>query len=43
VASAAVWADEDEPPPPEGEPVVVDRVQGLMLLVRAAETWEVEG
>jgi membrane-bound ClpP family serine protease len=36
------WADEDEPPPGEGEPVVVDRVQGLTLSVRRAELWEVE-
>ncbi len=36
------WAEEDEPPPAEGEPVVVDRVQGLTLSVRRAETWEVE-
>jgi len=37
------WAAEDEPPPAEGEPVVVDRVQGLTLSVRRAEVWEVEG
>jgi membrane-bound ClpP family serine protease len=36
------WADEDEPPPAAGEPVVVDRVQGLTLSVRRAEEWEVE-
>jgi len=36
------WADEDEPPPAEGESVVVDRVQGLTLSVRRAELWEVE-
>jgi membrane-bound ClpP family serine protease len=36
------WAEEDEPPPAEGEPVVVDRVQGLTLSVRRAEMWEVE-
>jgi membrane-bound ClpP family serine protease len=36
------WATEDEPPPAEGEPVVVDRVQGLTLSVRRAELWEVE-
>ncbi|MGB2709951.1 MAG: NfeD family protein [Conexibacter sp.] len=36
------WAAEDEPPPAEGEPVVVDRVQGLTLSVRRAEVWEVE-
>jgi membrane-bound ClpP family serine protease len=36
------WAEEDEPPPAEGEPVVVDRVQGLTLSVRRAELWEVE-
>jgi membrane-bound serine protease (ClpP class) len=36
------WAAEDEPAPAEGEPVVVDRVQGLTLSVRRAEIWEVE-
>jgi membrane-bound ClpP family serine protease len=36
------WAEEDEPPPAEGEPIVVDRVQGLTLSVRRAELWEVE-
>lgn len=36
------WAAEDEPAPSEGDPVVVDRVQGLTLCVRRAEDWEVE-
>ena len=36
------WATEDEPPPAEGERVVVDSVHGLTLLVRRAEEWEVE-
>jgi membrane-bound ClpP family serine protease len=36
------WAEEDAPPPREGEPVVVDRVHGLTLSVRRAEVWEVE-
>jgi membrane protein implicated in regulation of membrane protease activity len=36
------WADEDEPPPREGEPVVVDHVQGLTLTVRRADPWEVD-
>jgi membrane-bound serine protease (ClpP class) len=36
------WAEEDDAPPAEGEPVVVDRVQGLTLSVRRAEVWEVE-
>jgi membrane-bound serine protease (ClpP class) len=36
------WAEEDEPPPAAGEAVVVDRVHGLTLSVRRAETWEVE-
>lgn len=36
------WAEEDEPPPDEGESVVVDHVQGLTLSVRRAEVWEVE-
>ena len=35
------WATEDEPAPAEGEPVVVDCVHGLTLLVRRAEEWEV--
>jgi membrane protein implicated in regulation of membrane protease activity len=36
------WAEEDEPPPAEGEAVVVDQVHGLTLSVRRAEVWEVE-
>ena len=36
------WAEEDELPPAEGDPVVVDHVQGLTLSVRRAEIWEVE-
>jgi membrane-bound ClpP family serine protease len=36
------WAEEDEPPPAAGEPVVVDRVEGLTLSVRRADPWEVE-
>jgi membrane-bound serine protease (ClpP class) len=36
------WAEEDEPPPAEGERVVVDQVNGLTLRVRRAELWEVE-
>jgi membrane-bound serine protease (ClpP class) len=36
------WATEDEPPPAEGDRVVVDAVHGLTLLVRRAEEWEVE-
>jgi membrane-bound ClpP family serine protease len=36
------WAEEDEPAPGEGDPVVVDQVQGLTLSVRRAEVWEVE-
>jgi membrane-bound serine protease (ClpP class) len=36
------WAFEDEKPPGEGDPVVVDSVHGLTLLVRRAEAWEVE-
>ncbi len=36
------WAEEDEPAPGEGDPVVVDQVQGLTLSVRRAEVWVVE-
>ncbi len=36
------WAEDEEPTPCEGEPVVVDRVHGLTLTVRRAELWEVE-
>jgi membrane-bound ClpP family serine protease len=36
------WAEEDEPPPAEGEAVVIDHVHGLTLSVRRAEIWEVE-
>lgn len=36
------WAQADEPPPGEGDAVVVDRVDGLTLSVRRAEAWEVE-
>jgi membrane-bound ClpP family serine protease len=36
------WSEEDEPPPGEGDPVVVDHVKGLTLSVRRAEVWEVE-
>jgi len=36
------WAEEDEIPPAEGDPVVVDHVEGLTLSVRRAEVWEVE-
>jgi membrane-bound ClpP family serine protease len=36
------WAEEDEPAPGEGDPVVVDEVHGLTLSVRRAEVWEVE-
>ena len=36
------WATQDEPPPAEGDWVVVDSVHGMTLLVRRAEEWEVE-
>ncbi len=36
------WAEDDDPPPGEGDTVVVDRVEGLTLSVRRAEEWEVE-
>jgi membrane-bound serine protease (ClpP class) len=35
------WAEEEDVLT-EGDPVVVDRVDGLTLAVRRAETWEVE-
>jgi membrane protein implicated in regulation of membrane protease activity len=35
------WATEDEPPPAEGDRVVIDTVHRLTLLVRRAEEWEV--
>ena len=34
------WGDEDGPPPGEGDPVVVEQVDGLTLSVRRAELWE---
>ncbi len=34
------WAEEDEPPPHEGDRVVVEEVRGLTLTVRRAEDWE---
>jgi len=37
------WVEDDDPPPAEGESVVVDRVQGLTLSVRRAEEWELQG
>ncbi len=37
------WVEEDEPPPREGDAVVVDQVRGLTLSVRRADVWEVEG
>jgi membrane-bound ClpP family serine protease len=36
------WADEDEPAPSAGDPVVVDGVHGLTLTVRRADPWEVD-
>jgi membrane-bound serine protease (ClpP class) len=36
------WTTEGEPPPAQGDRVVVAAVQGLTLLVRRAEEWEVE-
>jgi membrane-bound ClpP family serine protease len=35
------WASEEEAPE-AGEPVIVDRVDGLTLTVRRAEVWELE-
>ena len=34
--------DEEQPPARAGDPVIVEDIQGLMLTVRRAETWEVE-
>jgi membrane-bound serine protease (ClpP class) len=36
------WVTEAEPPPAKGDRVVVHAVQGLTLLVRRTEEWEVE-
>jgi membrane protein implicated in regulation of membrane protease activity len=36
------WGEPDAAPIPDGDRVVVERVDGLTLLVRPAETWEVE-
>jgi membrane-bound ClpP family serine protease len=36
------WAEEDDPPATEGEPMVVDGVEGLTLSVRRAEVWELD-
>ena len=36
------WSDSAAPTVAGGEPVVVERVDGLTLLVRRAEPWEVE-
>jgi len=38
---ARLWGLEGEPTPEPGDPVVVERVSGLTLTVRAAEEWEV--
>jgi membrane-bound serine protease (ClpP class) len=38
---ARVWAGEDEPALRRGDPIVVERVDGLTLTVRRAEEWEV--
>jgi membrane protein implicated in regulation of membrane protease activity len=36
------WINDDDVAPDAGEHVVVDGVQGLMLAVRRAESWEIE-
>jgi membrane-bound serine protease (ClpP class) len=38
---ARVWAGEDEETLQRGDPIVVERVDGLTLTVRRAEEWEV--
>ncbi len=38
---ARLWELEDEPPLSRGDPIVVERVNGLTLTVRPAEEWEV--
>jgi membrane-bound serine protease (ClpP class) len=36
------WIEREDPPPGEGDLVVVDEVRGLTLSVRRAEDWEVD-
>jgi membrane protein implicated in regulation of membrane protease activity len=38
---ARVWSADEEPALEKGEPIVVERVDGLTLTVRRAEEWEV--
>jgi membrane-bound ClpP family serine protease len=38
---ARVWSGDEEPALQRGEPIVVERVDGLTLTVRRAEEWEV--
>ena len=38
---ARTWDLEGERPPAPGDPVVIERVDGLTLTVRPAEEWEV--
>jgi membrane-bound serine protease (ClpP class) len=38
---ARLWADDEDAVPQRGDPIVVERVDGLTLTVRRAEEWEV--
>ena len=38
---ARMWAGDEDAVPQRGEPIVVERVDGLTLTVRPAEEWEV--
>jgi membrane-bound serine protease (ClpP class) len=38
---ARLWAGDEDAVPQRGEPIVVERVDGLTLTVRRAEEWEV--
>ena len=38
---ARMWAWDEDAPPERGDPIVVERVDGLTLTVRRAEEWEV--
>jgi membrane-bound serine protease (ClpP class) len=38
---ARLWAGEEDIPVRSGDPIVVERIDGLTLTVRRAEEWEV--